>query len=52
MPSLSGRGLIAQFETIAAPGVGLYLAVIASILSIVGLYFHRKAYKPLVDSGL
>lgn len=51
VPSVLGRGLIAQFETIASPGLGLYLAVIASILSIVGLYFHRKAFKPLVDSG-
>lgn len=51
VPSVLGSGLIAQFKTIAVPGLGLYLAIIASILSIVGLYFHRKAYKPLVDGG-
>ncbi|MCP4424052.1 MAG: cytochrome C [Chloroflexi bacterium] len=49
VPIVLGRGKIAQFETIAAPTIGLYLAILASILVIVGLYFHRKAYKPLVD---
>jgi hypothetical protein len=50
VPSVLGSGLIAQFKTIAMPGLGLYLAFAASILCIVGLYFHRKAYKPLVES--
>jgi len=49
VPSVLGKGVIAQFESIASPGIGLYLAILASILIIVGLYFHRKAYKPLVD---
>jgi hypothetical protein len=49
VPTVLGRGIIAQFETVATPGTGLYLAIIASILSVVGLYFHRKAYKPLVE---
>ncbi len=51
VPSVLGRGVIAQFETIALPGIGLYLAILASILVIVALYFHRKAYKPLVDGA-
>lgn len=50
VPSVLGQGVIAQFKTVATPGVGLYLAMIASLLVIVGLFFHRKAYKPLVDS--
>ena len=50
VPTVLGRGVIAQFETIALPGIGLYLAILASILVIIGLYFHRKAYKPLVDA--
>lgn len=49
VPTVLGRGIIAQFETVALPGAGLYLAILASILCVVGLYFHRKAYKPLVD---
>lgn len=52
VPSVLGRGKIAQFETVAQPDIGLYLATLASILVIVGLYFHRKAYKPLVDGEL
>ncbi len=51
VPSVLGRGVIAQFETVATPGIGLYLAILASILIIVGLYFHRKAYKPLVEQA-
>jgi hypothetical protein len=49
VPMVLGRGRIAQFETVATPGIGLYLALLASILVIVGLYYHRKAYKPLVE---
>jgi len=51
VPQVLGRGMIAQFETVARPGVGLWLAIIAAILCIVGLYFHRKAYKPLVEAA-
>jgi copper chaperone NosL len=50
VPNVLGKGVIAQFETVAWPGTGLYLAILASILIIVGLYYHRKAYKPLVDN--
>lgn len=49
VPSVLGRGVIAQFETVATPGIGLWLAILALILIIVGLYYHRKAYKPLAD---
>lgn len=49
VPSVLGRGVIAQFETVATPGIGLYLAILASVLVIMGLYFHRQAYKPLVE---
>lgn len=52
VPIVLGRGNIAQFETVAMPAVGLYLAILASILVLAGLYFHRKAYKPLVDVQL
>jgi hypothetical protein len=51
VPSVLGRGVIAQFETVAVPGLGLYLAMLASIFVVVGLYFHRKAYKPLVEEA-
>lgn len=51
VPLVLGRGVIAQFETIAVPGIGLWLAIIAAVLCIVALYFHRKAYKPLVEAA-
>lgn len=49
-PPVLGVGIIGNFKTIAMPGVGLILACCASVLSIVALYFHRRAYKPLVDA--
>ena len=50
IPPLFGSGLIGQFNTVASFGLGFYLAVLASILVLVGLYFHRRVYKPLVDA--
>ena len=51
VPKVLGSGKIAQFETVASPGIGLWLAILAAILCIVGLYYHRKAYKPLVEAS-
>lgn len=48
VPPLLGEGKIAQFSTIATWEAGLYMSMAASILIIIGLYFHRRAYKPLV----
>lgn len=49
VPPVLGEGKIAQFSTVAEPGVGLWLAVAASAVILVGLWFHRRAYKPLVE---
>ena len=49
-PPLLGTGLIGQFQTRASMGPGLQLAFAASILTIVGLWLHRRAYKPLADA--
>lgn len=51
VPKVLGSGKIAQFETVASPGIGLWLAIGASVLCIVGLYYHRQAYKPLVEAA-
>lgn len=48
-PPVFGTGFIGQFKTEAAPGVGLLMAGAASVMTIVGFYFHRRAYKPLVE---
>ncbi len=50
VPRVLGVGKIAQFSTDAGPAAGLWLAIIASILILVGLVFHRRAYKPLVQA--
>lgn len=38
------------FETTASWASGWILAVVASLLIVIGLYFHRRAYRPLVRS--
>ncbi|HXF61569.1 MAG TPA: cytochrome C [Caldilineaceae bacterium] len=50
IPPVLGEGVIAQFSTWAVPDVGLWVATAASLLIAVGLWFHRRAYKPLVDA--
>lgn len=50
-PHIFGPSKIAQFDTNALPGPGLVLATAASILIAVGLWYHRKAFKPLVDAA-
>lgn len=49
VPPVLGEGKIAQFRTVAEPGIGLWLAVAASVVILGGLWFHRRAYKPLVE---
>ncbi len=48
-PPIFGPAEIAQFDTLALPGPGFLLALLAAVMTGVGLWFHRKAYKPLVD---
>ncbi len=48
-PPVLGVGVIGQFKTIASMGPGLLLAWCASLLTIVGLVLHRRAYRPLHD---
>ncbi len=50
VPTAIGRGGIGQFATIATPGLGLILATIASAVLIAALFFHRRAYMPLVKA--
>lgn len=47
VPTALGRGGIGQFVTIATPGVGLILSTTSSLVLIVALFFHRRAYLPL-----
>jgi len=47
-PHIFGPGMIAQFDTLAWPGFGFMLAVLAAVLTAYGLIAHRRAYRPLV----
>lgn len=49
-PPLVGEGAIGQFGTISSMEMGFYLAVLAALTALVGLYFHRRAYKPVLDA--
>ncbi len=51
-PPIFGPATIANFDTLALPGPGLGIAVLAAVLTGVGLWYHRKAYKPLVEQML
>lgn len=51
VPPVLFEGNIAQFSTFAVPGWGLWLSIVASILIAVGLWYHRRAYKPLVEQS-
>ncbi|MCE7973720.1 MAG: cytochrome C [Leptolyngbya sp. PLA1] len=47
VPTVVGEGGIGQFKTYADLGTGFWLAVACAGLTIVGFYFHRRAYRPL-----
>lgn len=47
VPPILGTGKVGQFETIATFEIGLWLAFIAVGLILFGLFYQRKAYKPL-----
>lgn len=48
VPPVLGTGVVGQFKTVASPGIGLILAAAASVFLIAALYFHRRAYLPLM----
>ncbi|MCA9809000.1 MAG: cytochrome C [Candidatus Dadabacteria bacterium] len=48
VPPLLGDGKIGQFVTTASWEMGLYMSITASVLMLVGIYLHRRAYKPLI----
>lgn len=49
-PPILGEGLVGQFKTIASFQPGFYLALGAGALILVGLWFHRRAYKPVMEA--
>jgi hypothetical protein len=49
-PTILGEGVIGQFRTVAFADFGLLMACGASILILIGLFFQRRAYRPLVEA--
>lgn len=50
-PPLFGPAEIAQFNTLALPGLGFILALGASVMIGYALVLHRRAYKPLIEAA-
>ena len=48
-PTILGEGVIGQFKTVGVADFGLLVASAASVLILIGLFFQRRAYKPLTD---
>ena len=51
VPPVLGEGVVGQFRTTAYVESGFLLAGAASVLILVGLFFHRRAYRPLVEAA-
>lgn len=49
-PPIFGTGKVGQFSTLAEPQIGLVIAFAAALVVLIGLYYHRIAYKPIVDA--
>lgn len=49
-PPIFGEGLVGQFGTVARAETGLILTLAAVVVVLAGLWFHRAAYKPIVDA--
>jgi len=52
VPPILGEGKVGQFSTTAMFEAGFFLAAIGTILILAGLYYHRRAYKPLVEASV
>lgn len=51
VPPILGTGVVGQFKTVATAGIGLMMSTAASVVILAALFFHRRAYKPLVDAA-
>jgi hypothetical protein len=49
-PPILGPGVVGQFGTVASFEIGFYLSIVAVLVVLLGLWFHRAAYKPIVDA--
>lgn len=51
VPPILGTGMVGQFETVATFQIGLWMAFLAAGLILAGLFYQRRAYKPLVSNS-
>ncbi|GIL15066.1 MAG: hypothetical protein BroJett039_02390 [Chloroflexota bacterium] len=49
-PALIGASKIGQFGTFASFEMGFYISLLAIVVIVIGLYFHRRAYKPAAEA--
>jgi len=49
-PPIVGVGKVGQFGTIASFEMGFFLACLAAVVVLIGLYFHRRVYKPVLEA--
>ena len=49
-PPILGVGRVAQFRTNTSFQIGFYLVIASVAVLLIGLWFHRAAYKPIVDA--
>lgn len=49
-PPILGVGKVGQFETIASMGWGLILAFSSAGITVIAMFLHRRAYKPLLEN--
>jgi copper chaperone NosL len=49
-PPIIGEGKVGQFGTVASFEPGFYFVLAAVVVVLIALWFHRAAYKPIVDA--
>ncbi len=49
-PPIFGVGKVGQFGTIANFEIGFLFVIASLVVVLIGLWFHRAAYKPLADA--
>ncbi len=49
-PPLIGEGKVGQFGTYASFEIGFYFVLASVVIVLIGLWFHRAAYKPLAEA--
>jgi hypothetical protein len=50
MPPLIGAGKVGQFSTVARLEIGWWVACVAVVVVLIGLWYHRAAYRPIVEA--